>query len=294
MKIWLNGSLLEETSAALPAHNAGTLLGYGVFTTIGIAESRPIWLDRHLQRLRHDSAHLGLEIPISDKVLCDALHELIKANDAANGMARLTVTASGDGRWNKATSSDISVLAMSAPRAKHQELQLLLSPHRLDSRRPLCGIKSTSYASQQWLWQQAQREGFDEVVLLNENDVVCEGARSNLFWVRNGTLYTPQIATGCLPGIARAQIINWAKDDGVEVQEGSFTLPELLAADEIFLTAATTGPRSVAKLHQSTLMQLSEAGETYLAPGKQTQHFQERWKVVAQNPVEWPKQSYGL
>ena len=277
MKIWLNGSLSDENASYVLAHNAGSLLGWGVFSTIGIVNGRATWLERHFRRLRHDAAALDLVFSEEDEVLFSALTELIQANDVQNGLARLTVTARGDNRWNHASGYDLSILAISAPAAPLHNLKLCLSPHRLDARRPLAGIKSTSYAPHQWLWHAAQQQGFDEAVVLNQKGIVCEGARSNLFWVRKNELFTPETSTGCLPGIGREIILGWARERGWNVHEGSFSLLELEAADEVFLTTATTGPRSVALFAtQSTLNHANQ----YPSPGPMTEELQHRWQTT--------------
>jgi branched-chain amino acid aminotransferase len=271
MTIWLNGDLHDQNAACLPAHNAGTLLGWGVFSTIGIVAGQPLWLERHLRRLRHDAAVLDLEIAWPDAVLSQVVQQLLQANAVRDGIARITVTACGEGRWNEEAGYNVSMLALTLSLPPRDGLKLLLSPHRIDSRRPLATIKSTSYAPQQWLWQQAQKAGFDEALLLNQNDTLCECARSNLFWVRNEVLFTPEISSGCLPGIGRELVLEWAMDQAIMVREGSFSVVELMAADEVFLTAATSGPRSVAHF------QSSSGVETYQAPGPITHLLQREW-----------------
>jgi branched-subunit amino acid aminotransferase/4-amino-4-deoxychorismate lyase len=245
MFLWLNGELHNEAGAKVTASSAGLLSGWGVFTTIGVRETRPIAISRHFARLRRDAEALDVEFPSDDVTLLAALGEVITKNEVANGIARLTVTRRGDGRWNCESGSDCLILAHSAPPPPPNGLRVALSPFRLEARHPLAGIKSASYAGHQRAWSEARKNGFDEAVLLNSSGAVCEGTRANIFWARAGELFTPSPACGCLPGIAREIVLQAAAQKGIPAREGVFSLQEIMSADEVFLTSSTTGPRGV-------------------------------------------------
>jgi branched-subunit amino acid aminotransferase/4-amino-4-deoxychorismate lyase len=279
MKIWLNGELLAENTAQTGAHNAGNLLGWGVFSTLAIAGKRPLWIERHLHRLRHDAAQLALEFTWTDDELREALNAVVHANAVDSGLARITITGRGDGRWNHTLGADVSLLAQTMNPPQRNDLSLGLSSHRLEARRPLAGIKSTSYAAHHWLWLEAQSLGVDEGLVLNQNDEVCEAARSNVFWARGETLFTPAVTSGCLPGIGRDLVLQWARENAVDCREGHFSLEELLSAGEIFLTNATNGPRGVAHL---VLQNTSGGNHRLPSPGKFTRRFQELWDLAGE------------
>ncbi|MDF2440542.1 MAG: branched-chain amino acid aminotransferase [Abditibacteriota bacterium] len=260
-------------------HSAGTMLGWGVFTTLGVVNGRATFVERHLQRLRRDALAMDLTLDFDDAALHSALSVTIEANRVRSGMARLTLTARGDERWNTTVSSpsqaDLSILAISCATPPLNGLRLQLSPHRIEARRPLAGVKSTSYAPHQWLWRQARQQNFDEVLLCNNRGIVCEAARANLFWVSRGELCTPELSSGCLPGIARELLLHWAATE-LPIREGSFQPGDLSHADELFLSSSATGPRGIGALVNSTTR-----GETFTeewpAPGPLTRQLQQRW-----------------
>lgn len=255
--IWLNGELLDE--ALVEASSAGALLGWGAFTTIGVWNSRPFVLDLHLQRLRHNAEKLQIEYSNSDESLTKALNATIQANHIERGMARITITKRGDGRWNTSSGSDVSIQAKKLPtNTQSESLRVTLSPFRLHSQRATSGLKTTSYLDYQMAWMEAQSRGFDEVILLNERDEICEGARSNIFWVRGQTLCTPHLSSGCLPGIARALLLKWAHEENIETREDRFSLTDLLAADELFFSSAAVGLRPVRELSCETTQMFSQ------------------------------------
>ncbi|HVF85685.1 MAG TPA: aminotransferase class IV [Abditibacteriaceae bacterium] len=272
--IWLNHELLPD-DAPIAATSAGTLLGWGVFTTIGVWNQRPFVLDLHLQRLRHDAAKAQIEYSIADETLAQAVQDVLAANDIARGLARITVTQRGDHRWNRSSGSDVSVVAQKlASSTRLDGLRISLSPFRLYSQRATSGIKTTSYLDHQMAWMEAQSRGFDEALLRNERDEICEGARSNIFWVRDRTLCTPHLSTGCLPGIARALLLKWAAEEGIETREDRFVLDDLVAADEVFLSSASVGPRCVCVVCETTKL---------LAQGEVFSQLQKRWQQEVDN-----------
>lgn len=273
--LWLNGELLPD-DARIAATSAGTLLGWGVFTTIGVWKGRPFALDSHLQRLHHDAAKAQIEYSINDEIVAQAIQDVLAANQIERGLARITITQRGDGRWNHSLGSDVSIVAQQlASSTRNADLRVTLSPFRLHSQRATSGIKTTSYLDYQVAWLEAQKRGFDEVILLNERDEICEGARSNIFWVRGQTLCTPHGSSGCLPGIARALLLRWAREEGIEARENRFSLDDLLAADDVFLSSAATGLRNVRDL----------VGETtkMFAPGEVSSRLQSRWQREVDN-----------
>jgi branched-subunit amino acid aminotransferase/4-amino-4-deoxychorismate lyase len=212
-----------------------------------------------------------LEVPYSDNEIALALQELIGQENIERGMARVTVTARGDGRWLEQTGCDLSIAVkdLSTTSDSLAPLKLILSQFRVDARRATSGIKSSSYADYQLAWRNAHHAGFDEAVLCNSAGALCEGTRSNIFWARGGTLYTPSLDCGPLPGIARALILEWARDEGTIVREGAFAPMEFGSADEVFTTSSTFGPRPVGSI----------GDDNFVSPGEITQRLMERWDL---------------
>ena len=227
---------------ALGATAAGTLLGLGVFTTIGVWHGRAFALNRHFARLRRDAAHFDLEISFNGETLANALEDLLRTQNIERGIARITASARGDGRWNQTEGCDVQIQAMSTVEID-RTLLIDWSPFRIEARGALVSIKSTSYAESWLAWREAQKRGLDEAIRLSSAGALCEATRANIFWTQGETLFTPSLQSGCLPGIARELVLEWAREDGIPVKEGIFAPTELGAADAIFLSNAATGIR---------------------------------------------------
>ena len=248
---WMNGALLPENAATLLANGAASLLGWGVFTTIGVFDFQPFALPLHVARLRRDAEKTRLVLDYSNAQIIAALNEVLVRNVTRNGVARITLLQRGDGRWNTAHGCDLLIAARPENFASTREsksARVLLSPYRINARRATAGIKSTSYLDALLAWQEARDLAFDEALLLNTDEKICEGGRSNVFWERGGEAFTASLECGPLPGIGRALVLGWLRENGVACHESAFDLEELLRADSMWLSSSVGGVHAVAEL----------------------------------------------
>jgi branched-chain amino acid aminotransferase len=114
-------------------------------------------------------------------------------------------------------------------------------PWRRNEFSPLSGVKTTSYAENAVALAWAQDRSATEALFLNTGGDLCEGAVSNLFLVHQGTLLTPSLRSGCLPGITRSLIIDLCPQLDVPCLEKALTPADLAAASEVFLTNSLKG-----------------------------------------------------
>ncbi len=254
--VGVDGELRPAEEPQLAALEGGASVGWGVFTTGAIRGGRPLLLARHIERLRGDAfgsrllaANSQAQAEAWSSGWSEMLARLIAANRVERGLFRLTLCARGEGRWHQ-NGPPRALLAAVPSDLEAAPLAAWLSPYHLDARRPLSGIKSTSYAPWHLMVAEAGELNCNEALYRDSNGALCEGARSNLFWRRGSTVLTPALSTGCLPGIARALLCSWLSEPGSpwagrEVRLGA---GELRGADEIFVSSATLGPRPVTLL----------------------------------------------
>ena len=279
--IGVDGQIRRQDEASLAALEAGLSVGWGVFTTGAIVRARPVLLARHIERLRGDVIRSGL-MPASSASVDEAwsaswsevLHRLIEANGVQRGVFRLTLCGRGEGRWHVEGPPRAIVAAVPNALAA-APVEAWLSPYHLDARRPLSGVKSTSYAPWHVMAREAGERGCGEALYRDSGGSVCEGARSNIFWRRGSEVFTPDLSTGCLPGIARGLLLSWLGEAGSpwSVREVSEPDSELLRADEIFFSSSTLGPRSVTLLRDDTDVLWRSAGEASAC-----RMLSERWR----------------
>jgi branched-chain amino acid aminotransferase len=237
--VWVDGALVAVDAARVSPFDHGFLVGDGVFETLRVYGGEPFAWTRHLDRLAHSAAGLGLEVP--DR---DALHAAACAVLAANGHgeARLRITVTGGvaplGSERGGTGPTV-VVASSALRAWPDSVRVVVVPWVRNERGATAGLKTTSYAENVRALAFAHDRGASEAVFANTRDELCEATGSNVFVVRDGRIATPPGSSGCLLGVTRALALELAGAAGMVVDEIPLPLDALRDADEAFLTSTT-------------------------------------------------------
>lgn len=249
MAIWHNGELKQ--AASIDATSAGVMLGWGVFSTLGIKDGRTLWPGHHLRRLRRDAARCEIDIEFSDEELTDGLNAVVRLNSVRHGLARLTVSRRDDGRWNTQGGSDFSILALGTAPVATRDLRVELQ--RAPELGPLAGVKTTSYLPYLWCWHEAKQRGNDEAILFDAGGRVIEAARSSLFWVRGGALMTSPLESGALDGVGREVVLSQAREWNIEVRQEWLHTRDLKECDEVFLVSGALGPRVVQSVEEDLL-----------------------------------------
>src|SRR4051812_17332700 len=242
MRAWIDGDLLPDpTAAAVRVSDHGFTVGDGVFEAIKVVDGRPFALDRHLERLARSAAGLGLPELDQDAVR-RGVSDVLAADHLALGRLRITYTGGlaplGSGRRDAApTLVVVADELVPAPAST----RVATVPWPRNERGALAGLKTTSYAENVVALADAQRRGASEAVFANLAGHLCEGTGSNVFYVLDGELRTPTLASGCLAGVTRALILEWY--GGREVDE---PIEDLAHASEFFLASTTRDVQGVA------------------------------------------------
>lgn len=246
--IILNNRVIEGTKARVEAVNSATLYGRGVFSTLAVYGGRPFLWPEHWERLVTHADRMGIDRSALDQKTVEALlQRLIGHNEVENGRARITLlanTSSGTWQLNEEILRKTNLLIMTGDThtaAFEEGLAVTLSPFRVNSNSPLVGIKSVNYLENILAREEARVRDFDEAVRLNERGEIVSATMANIFWVSDGTIHTPALATGALGGITRARIIVLAEELSIPLVEGVYEIAQLSEADEIFLTSAGLG-----------------------------------------------------
>jgi branched-chain amino acid aminotransferase len=260
-KIWMNGELVDWADAKVHVGVHGLHYGSGVFEGIRCYDTPKgpavFRLGEHMQRLHNSARLLYMQIPYSVDELKDATHELVGANGLPECYLR-PIAFYGYGQLGVAARSNpVETVIMSWPwgsylgeegmrhgiRAKISSWQRV-SPNIV----PHVSKASGVYLNSMLAVTEANNAGYDEAILLTPEGTVADGSGENIFVVRDGVIYTPDLATGILPGITRDTVMQIAQDLGYSVVEKTLIRSDLYLADEVFMcgTAAEVTPlRSV-------------------------------------------------
>ena len=253
---WMNGEIIPPEQAVVSVFDHGLLYGDGVFEGIRFYNGKAFRLSEHLKRLQDSANVLNIEIPYSDTALTKAVEKLIDKNGNETGYIRLIVTRGvGSLGIDPANCHKPTVVMMASPLSivsaekRRQGLRVMISGVRrmpvdvLDPR-----VKSLNYLNNVMAKMQANTAGMDEAIMLNAEGNIAEGSADNVFIVKDGALYTPDVSCGALEGITRNIVIKLAGDYGVTVRESRLTPYDLHSADECFLTGTGVELLPVAKV----------------------------------------------
>ncbi len=237
--IFHNDQLLPIEKARLSPGQTGLLCGWGLFTTVRISRGEAFAYERHWRRLEKDAAIIRLPMPYAAAKVRVHLHEVIRANQVGEGSARIYLVYNQAGFWQSEESqSPVDLILYTAGLPEYREpVRLTLREHGRHAASPLAGVKTISWLNNVWSVAEAQREGFDEVVLLNERGEVAECTAANLFAVKNGKVFTPPLNSGCLEGVTRGILFELAPEAGIPISEQTLRPEDLYSADEVFISS---------------------------------------------------------
>lgn len=248
-KIWMNGEFVDWADAKIHIATHGLHYGTGVFEGIRCYDTERgpavFRLTDHMQRLHNSARLLYMEIPYSVDELVAATHETIAVNNidecyvrpiAYYGYGKLGVAAQGNPvdvailcwPWGTYLGADALEKGITAKISSWQRIGPNVIPHV---------AKATGvYINSMLATTEAQRGGYREAILLNEHGYVADGPGENIFVVKDGVIFTPDLQVSILPGLTRHAITTIARDLGYEVREKNLIRTDLYLADEIFMT----------------------------------------------------------
>jgi len=221
--IWSNGRLYGPDDLLLSGVDHGVTVGDGVFETCAVYDGTAFALTRHLRRLRRSALGIGLGEPDLDRVR-DGVAAVLAGAGPDTGRLRITLTGGagplGSHRFAPEDQRQ-TVLVLAGPGVRSEVSRVVRVPWVRNERSSVAGLKTTSYAENVVAVAEAYRLGADEAVLANTVGDLCEGTASNVFVERAGELVTPPLSSGCLAGITRELLLEWAAAAGLPVREAA-------------------------------------------------------------------------
>lgn len=228
---------------SMPVLDRGLQYGDGVFTTVAIKAGAPLLWERHLQRLQHDAARLGIA-PIAPEFLRDDVAR------SCRGVARATlkiIVTRGAGSRGYRPPADGSVrrivtLWPRAPQAAHAHdgVAVRLCRARLSRNPMLAGIKHLNRL-EQVLARAEWGDDYTEGLMQDTAGMIIEGTMTNVFLAREGQLLTPDLGQCGVAGVMRAEVLERARAATIPSRVSEIPLAAIEAADEIFLTNSLIG-----------------------------------------------------
>ncbi len=280
MWIYLNDGFVRKEHARVSVFDHGFLYGDGVYETLRAYQGRIFLWERHVARLRRSCELIGLELPMQDEAWISIIAELLVRNGLQDAGLRVTVSR-GEGELgiDPNLCPNPTIVVMAKPVVTYTDKQLeqgkilhLSSVRRNPELAQSPQIKALSFLNNILAKQEAVRVGADDALMLNMEGYLAECTTSNIFFVKNKQLYTPAVDCGILKGITREVIMELANERGVSVEEGQYTMEQLLQADECFMT--NTGIE---------IMPVSRIGDSQIGQGRRGPLTGELRKVFTEN-----------
>ena len=271
--IFLNGKFTSHDEAKISILTPGFLYGWGLFETMRAYNNRIVYFDAHLERLKRSARLLDIRCPYSLAKVKEIIYEAVKINGLRDAYIRLTL-------WKSESGADTLIIAKKYQPCSSQKykkgFRASISPFRQNENSFLAQLKTTNYLLYRLAYAKAREKDFDETIILNHKGNIAEASRSNLFFIKDKELFTPSLECGCLNGITRRVIFDLAKKYHIKAYEGAFSILDLYACDEAFLTNSLMG-----------IMPLVSVEERRIGRGrsryKLTRFFIEKYKSLLRN-----------
>jgi branched-chain amino acid aminotransferase len=233
--VWVNGTLVPDEEAQVSVFDHGLVTGDGVFETVKVTGGVPFALSRHLARLGRSAAGIGLAPPDLEQIRAGAL--AVAQSPGRPDLARMRITVTGGiaPLGSERSGSPLTVVvAIGEVHPAALWCDVVTVPWPRNEHGALSGLKTISYAENVRALAYASERGGSEAIFANTAGNLCEGTGTNVFIVSGGRLLTPPLSSGCLAGVTRALVIEWAG-----AVEQDVPLEALAGADEAFLTGTT-------------------------------------------------------
>ncbi|MBB2674708.1 UNVERIFIED_ORG: D-alanine transaminase [Rhizobium esperanzae] len=244
---YVNGRYVKHSDASVHIEDRGYQFADGVYEVCEVRHGYIVDLTRHLNRLDRSLGELRIAWPMSRAALTQVIRETLRRNHVRNGLFYLQVTR-GVARRDHVFPAEGTPPSLVIT-AKSTDPKIIAAKNAngikaitvADNRWDRVDIKSVGLLPNAMARQQAKEAGAQEAIYVDGDGMVKEGAATNVWIVdRDGTLVTRPAEHGILRGITRTTLIDVAARLGLAITERNFSVSEMLAAREVFLTAATS------------------------------------------------------
>ncbi|KEC75571.1 UNVERIFIED_ORG: D-alanine transaminase [Rhizobium esperanzae] len=244
---YVNGRYVKHSDASVHIEDRGYQFADGVYEVCEVRHGYIVDLTRHLNRLDRSLGQLRIAWPMSRAALTQVIRETLRRNHVRNGLFYMQVTR-GVARRDHVFPAEGTPPSLVVT-AKSTDPKIIAAKNAngikaitvADNRWDRVDIKSVGLLPNAMARQQAKEAGAQEAIYVDADGMVKEGAATNVWIVdRDGMLVTRPAEHGILRGITRTTLIDVAARLGLEIAERDFSVSEMLAAREVFLTAATS------------------------------------------------------
>lgn len=276
---YVNDRMVDGSTASISVFDLGLIRGYGVFDRLRTYHGRPFHFADHLKRLQFSAEKIHLPLPKKIEEIKTIIEQLLIKSTAQGELDIRIIVTGGDSMDGLTLSGKSSLIILIAPFCpppeKHYKEGIIAGTSTFSRSFPQC--KTTQYLPAIVALERGKKSGAAEVLYLNEKNEILEGATSNFFGFKKGSLITahgPEI----LSGITREIVLNLAKPF-FSIEKRNLHLDEVSSLDEAFITSSNRGIVPVVQINNCTI------GNRL--PGKNTLFLREKFSEYTKKE-SWP------
>ena len=256
--VYVNGQYMPETEATVSIFDRGFLFADGVYEVTSVLDGKLIDFAGHAKRLQRSLDELEMKNPTTEDELLEIHRELVRLNGIEEGLIYLQVTRGAADRDFAYPGDDVAPTIVLFTQAK---------TGLADNPMAKTGMKIISIEDQRWgrrdiktvqllypsMGKMAAKAAGAHDAWMVEDGVVTEGTSNNAYIVKGNTIITRHLGNEILHGITRAAVLRMAREAQMKVEERAFTMDEAKAADEAFVTSASTFVMPVVEIDGETV-----------------------------------------
>ena len=240
--VFLNGEFIKKNQASISVMDRGFLFGDGVYEVIPAYNNTLFRLDEHLSRLQKSLDAVKINNPYNNQEWQQILTQLLVFNSQENQSIYLQISRGADNKRKHSFEHLTPTVYIESnpliPKSKSTLMAGFSAITQTDIRWNRCDIKATSLLANVMYSQQAKDNHVEEVIL-HRDQQITEGATSNVFMIKNSTLFTHPTGSHILSGITRDLVLESAKACQIPIQEVAFSTQDLNTADELWISSST-------------------------------------------------------
>jgi D-alanine transaminase len=269
--VFLNGDYVPEHEAKISIFDRAVNFGDAIYEVAGVLDGKLIDFEHHMQRYFNSLEKLSIESPLEQTQILEAFRRLVELNQIDEGLVYMQVTrgvAERDFVWPEDITPNVFMFTQ--PKASIENsaaetgITLASTPDIRWARRD---IKSVNLLAQVLAKQAAHDAGAYEALMVDNEGYVTECGSTSFFIVRDDLVLTRPLSNDILPGVTRRAVVALCNTHGLRLVENRFTLDDAKAADEAFISGASTYVLPVVKIDDQEI----NAG----TPGKLSRRLRE-------------------
>jgi branched-subunit amino acid aminotransferase/4-amino-4-deoxychorismate lyase len=238
MYAYFNNNLLDEDGINISIHDRSFLFGDNVFETLLQRNRNIIEFEKHIKRLQTSASIMQIDFNYDYNWLLKTINKLSEKNNLTDSVIRIMLTRGIGPRGIDITNCNKPDLLITQTEYKNPPKETSILSVKIESKSNKFAKIGASYPAYSIAKNIATKKGFDDALILEDEEYITEMTTSNIFWIKDNIVYTPSLDLNVFSGITRENVIEILKNNDIHLAEGHFRIEQLLHADEAFLTSS--------------------------------------------------------